>query len=168
MWTDLQPRERTGVLLVGAAVAIAAGLLGGICGAAAHAASIVIYLFVDPPMFVRCLGDLEAAYGAGALCGAVAGIAWTTLYAKALLHLRRRSGDSPSIPLSAGNAVAHAFLAGLLFILLFLAWSLHRGSAIGPLVALVLVLSSALKWLLIGLVGGAALRLVIHRKAARD
>ena len=163
MFADLKSTESGWIILIGAAVTVAGGLLGGICGAGAQGVSLVMYIFIDPSKLVDCWQDLEPAYVAGALCGVVAGIAWTCLLTNALLQLRRRSGKLPSVPLAAGNAAVHSGMAGLLFLLLFLAWSLHRGTAIGPLTVGVLILSSAIQWLMIGLVGGAALRLALRR-----
>lgn len=165
MFADLKTNERFWVILIGAGVAVAGGLLGGICGAGAQGVSLVMYLFIDPSKLVGCMGDLELAYVAGALCGAVAGSAWTCLFTNALFQLRRRSGHSPSVPLAAGNALVHSAMAGVLFLLLFLAWSLHRGTTIGLLTVATLVISSALQWLLIGLIGGAALRVALRRPA---
>ena len=165
MSADLKATERFWVILIGAAVTVAGGLLGGICGAGAQGVSLVMYIFIDPSKLAECMGDLELAYVAGAICGAVAGIAWTGLFTNALLQLRRRSGKLPSVPLAAGNAAVHSGMAGLLYLLLFLAWSLHRGTAMGVFTVFFLVFSSALQWLMIGLIGGAALRLALRRPA---
>lgn len=165
MSADLKTSERCWVIFIGAVVAVAGGLLGGICGAGAQGVSLVMYIFIDPSKLVDCWQDLEPAYFAGAICGAVAGIAWTCLFTGALLQLRRRTGNLPSVPLAAGNAAVHSGMAGLLYLLLFLAWSLHRGTAIGVFTVFFLVVSSALQWLMIGLLGGAALRLALRRPA---
>ncbi len=165
IFAELNSRERPWIIIIGIAVIVAGGLLGGICGAGAQGVSLVMYMFVDPQKFFECWCDIEPAYIAGALSGVVAGIAWVWLFTSALLRLRRRSGNAPSLLLTAGNAFVHSFMAWLLFMLLFLAWSLSRDTAIGFLTVLFLILSSGLKWLAIGLIGGTALRLALRNPA---
>ena len=165
IFAELNSRECPWIIIIGIAVALAGGLLGGICGAGAQGVSLVMYMFIDPQKFFECWGDIEPAYLAGALSGVVAGITWAWLFTSALLRLRRRSGNAPSVVLTAGNAVVHTLMAWLLFMLLFLAWSLSRDTAIGFLTVLVLILSSGLKWLVIGLIGGTALRLALRNPA---
>ncbi len=163
MFADLRASERIWIIIVGAAVAVACGLFGGICGAMAHAVSMVIYMFIEPQKLLDCIGDLQPAYFAGAFAGVVSGIVWTCLFTGALLRSRRRTGKLPSALVSFGNAIVHSLMAGFLFMLIFLAWSLQRDTAFGFFTVLILILSLALKWLLIGLVGGAVLRFALGR-----
>lgn len=162
--TQLEASERPWVIIVGAVIGIACGLLGGLSGAIAHVSSIALFLFTDPARVPECMDDMWPAASAGAVSGVIAGISWTCLYVSALLHSRRQSGDVPSMLLSAGNATVHSLLAAVIFILLFLAWSLPRHTAFGPLTVMTLIVASAVKWLVVGLVGGAAIRLVMKRK----
>lgn len=162
--TQLEASERPWVVIVGAVIAIACGLFGAMSGALAHVSSIVLFLFTDPARVPACMDDVWSAAAAGAVAGVAAGVSWTCLYVSALLHLRRRSGELPSIPLSAGNATVHSLLAAVMFTLLFLAWSLPRHTAFGFLTVLTLIVALSVKWLVVGLVGGAAIRLVMKPK----
>ncbi len=166
MLADLRTGERVWIVIVGSAVAVTSGLFGGICGALAHAVSLVMYMFVEPQKIFECLGDLEPAYFVGAFAGVAAGIVWTCLFTGALLRSRRRTGKLPSVLVSFGNAIVHSMMAGMLFILVFLAWSLQRGTSFGFLTILVLIFALAIKWLMIGLIGGAVLRFTLRNPAS--
>lgn len=164
MFAALERSERTGILAVSVVVTAAGGLCGGITAALAYAVSTVMYMYIDPGKCFECIFDVWPAFTAGMVCGVVAGVVWTSLFISALLECRVRSGSLPSTPLAAGNAAVHGLLAGLLFVLIFMSWSLGRYTAIGPLTAVILLVFTTVEWLTIGLLGGTFMRLVMKRR----